>query len=114
MTKDKDKRNTATYKTVNYSVFANAASTLAITPAELSKAIGYSDHTYLGWKRNGNMPQSAALACECLLRRRNKENTQTPIDLYFLTVPKQHSLAIEGFCKALKINAQLINFPPAA
>lgn len=115
MTKAKDKRNAAAYQTVNYSEFEKTADKLSMIPAVLSKAIGYSNHTHLGWKRNELMPKSAALACECLLRRKNKEDTRTPIDLYFLTVPRQHTLALESFCKALKINTQRFTAksPPA-
>ena len=102
------------YSTANYSIFADALRKLQLSPGQLATAIGYSITTPSHWGKVKRIPKAAALACECLLRRQNKENTQTPIDLYFLTVPKQHSLAIEGFCKVLKINAQLINFPPVA
>lgn len=114
MTKDKDKRNFAQYKTVNYSVFANAASKLSITPAELSAAIGYSNHTHIGWKGRKEMPKTAGLACECLLRRKKKESAEVQTDLYFLAVPKLHSIPLESLCETLGIGVQRINLTPAA
>lgn len=112
---DKEKTKIMNYKTVKYSVFTGAMSKLGIVnPGDFSEALGYSRSAHNVWRKSGRFPQTASLACECFLRRHNKEETKISIDLYFLTVPKQHSLAIESFCKALKINTQLIDFSPAA
>lgn len=108
-----DKRNTATYKTVNYSIFANAVSKLAITPAKLSEAIGYSPHTHIGWKGRKEMPKTAGLACECLLRRNQiEEDKPEPTTLFFLLVPNKHKLAFEAFTNALDgINSVTVPLP---
>ena len=97
------------YKTTKYAIFADAMVKLSITtPGDLSGNLGYSRSAHNMWRKSGRLPKTAALACECLLRRQNKEKDETPVYIYFLTVPKMHILAIESFCKSLGIAVQVI------
>ena len=98
------------YKTVKFAIFADAMVKLGITnPGDLSEHLGYSRGAHSVWRKSGRLPKSAALACECLLRRQNKEEDKVPTTLYILRVPEQHVLALRSFCAALGINARIID-----
>ena len=68
-----------------------------------------------GWKKSKKMPKVAGLACECLLRRQNKEDAPEPKTAFFVLVPDRHVIAFQSFTAALPgIDRTLIVGPPSA
>lgn len=68
---------TKKFNKASYAVFEQACTTLNLNPSRLSVELGYSDNAAGGWKKKNVIPQVAALAIECLLRRKNLQDKGT-------------------------------------
>ena len=90
-------------KTRNYSYFVETSEELGVGFGQLSEALGYNENTWHRWKKYGEMPAVAGLACECLRRRQKKGVGEK--DTFMLTVSHKHVEVFETFCKGLDIAA---------
>lgn len=91
-----------TYQKAEYAIFEATARELNLSPAQLAKEIGYSDSTAYKWEHDGKMPKTAALACECLRRRRGNNGKACETWLIKLETDAQKH-ALEAICKGLGV-----------
>lgn len=92
---------TKTFKKVEISVFETTCRELNQEPGIVCQALGYSSHTFNGWRSEGKMPQVAAIACEALRRRHTPRDEGRTWLVKCLS--KSHSDAIEAICRGLGV-----------
>ncbi len=80
---NKPKSKRAGTKTVAVAPVESMRNRLEMTPRELSVVLGYSPEAYPLWIKTGRIPETAALAAECLVRRQAASDT-----VFFIRVVK--------------------------
>lgn len=60
---------TRSFKRKPLSIFLDHAKKLDMDPRDLTEAIGFHRSTFTNWQDEGNTPECAAIAAECIVRR---------------------------------------------
>ena len=89
-----------------FSYYAEVMDKLGLTGSDLAVAIGYSKTTWFKWRSEGAIPQVAGLACECLLRRAQKNGTD---EAFLLRVPGSKVVAMEAICDGMGVEVRHLN-----
>lgn len=89
------------YQKSMYSVFENAVKLLGVQEGALAEELGFHRTAFHEWKKTGQFPKVAALACEGLIRRQGQPDGAT----VFLvkTSTRQEADTIQAVCKGLNV-----------
>jgi hypothetical protein len=96
-----------TFQKVEFATFESTMRELDLAGDILCYQIGYSAAVWKDWKAAGKMPKPAALACECLRRRKQNAKGQ---EVWLVKVQTEmQSAALEGLCRGMAIEWVKVN-----